>query len=406
MKILLISNFEQVSGYSYAAQELAHCMFHSGLDIYCRSIKLSSQHNPPSEIVQQLMGKTLDKPDVVIQLTLPTLFDYYGPAKNILYFCFENQNLPLNWIMKLRQPDEIWVPNKGMAKILKSLLHKKPIQIIPFATDINRYTRNFMGKGYIGQLKNQFFPKHLFSFYTIGEFTSRKNWEALLRAYFSTFSPYESVALIIKTSKDNHSPEDVKLTFNELILHVRKQMKLDKLPQVHVITENYAESEIDRLHYEGDCFVSTSHGESWNIPAFNALGFGKTPIVSNVNGHSYIMAQNGFLVDGSIVPCHGAIDTLDELSNGYQSWLDVNISDFGDIMRGVYTNRDGCCSRKRKYGLETVQKYSYDKVGQIIKKTLQISNPEDINVGITEINNTIINNTATNEPENQTDNNP
>src|ERR1022692_3724801 len=127
MKILIVSNFEQVSGYSYAAQELAHCMYHSGLDVYCRSIKLSDKYNKPSEVVQKLLEKEIDGPDVVIQLTLPTLFDYYGKAHNILYFCFENENLPLNWVMKLKQPDEIWVPNKGMAKILKPLLYKKPI---------------------------------------------------------------------------------------------------------------------------------------------------------------------------------------------------------------------------------------------------------------------------------------
>jgi glycosyltransferase involved in cell wall biosynthesis len=376
MKILLISPFD-TTGYGTAGLHTAVAMHSVGLDVVCRRLYLNNKNTINSDILKELLNKDAQGCNIAITLSLPTHLDYNGEFdKNVGMFCFENNTIPWKWVSSLRAgTDEIWVPNSFMAKGLRKIWQlKNPVRVIPFATDLNRYSRNFQGSGYINKLKQE---TGKFVFYTIGELVSRKNYESLLKAYFAWFSPNEQVALVIKTSKDGWSPEQCKQTFNELIEHVKGNMKLGKTPEVHVITDYYSQEQIDQLHYEGDNYITTSHGEAFSYPVIDALGFGKCPIVPNSGAFlDYMTNGNGFVVDGVFEPCYGAKDTLDELSDGYQQWFSININKLGEAMKDAYTNRNGCITRKKKVCLKSIEKFSYAVVGEQIKKALNVPSKE------------------------------
>lgn len=370
-KILYLATLDN-SGYGQASQDYARSMVAVNIDVVCRRINLGRKAtNCP--IINDLLKKDAKDCDTLITHCLPTYFEYDGQfKKNIGLFAYETNVLPKLWVKKIRCMDEVWVINSHMERLVKKTIFSHipmPTRIVPHAIDLNRFSRSFAGLGPIGKLKKE---TGAFVFYSIDELVSRKNHETMIKAYLTTFSPSENTILVIKTSKDGITGEQVRNKLNQLIDYIKNNLKLVKYPRIEVLAGHCSEDEIDRLHYEGDCYISTSRGEAWGLSAFTAIGFGKTPIVPNCTGFKdYCVKSNSFMVDGTNTPCYGAVDTVSELYKGNDNWFDVNILELKETMKRVYFNKDGCVTLRRKNGLKSLEKFSYENVGRIIKNTLE-----------------------------------
>src|SRR5690606_13575351 len=124
--------------------------------------------------------------------------------------------------------------------------------------------------------------KDKFVFYTIGEVSRRKNLVAFLKAFHLEFRPDENVAIVIKGNIPGVSPNQVDEHIREICNTVKDQLKLYRRKELYhsevIIGQRLNEEQIMQLHTTGDCYVSASYGEGWNMPAFDAMAMGKTPI--------------------------------------------------------------------------------------------------------------------------------
>ena len=136
-----------------------------------------------------------------------------------------------------------------------------------------------------------------------------------------------------------------------------------------IITSFISNEDICRLHRFGDCFVMPSYGEAWCIPAFDAMGFGNTPICTNIGGMADFIGHAGFLVEGVMEPVCDMLDTFPALFTGNEDWCSVSIQGLRECMRHAYESQEDLGNMKEA-GLKRVYEYSHENIGNLIKGLL------------------------------------
>ena len=117
----------------------------------------------------------------------------------------------------------------------------------------------------------------------MGEFVSRKNIEALIKAFHLEFHPAEPVNLFLKIHRPNTNPDECMKTFQDYVTHIKSGLKLrQNYKEEIVLSGRFNRVDLLSLMNQCHCFVMPSYGEAWCIPAFDAMGFGKTPICTDV----------------------------------------------------------------------------------------------------------------------------
>jgi glycosyltransferase involved in cell wall biosynthesis len=129
------------------------------------------------------------------------------------------------------------------------------------------------------------------------------------------------------------------------------------------------DSAIIALHETCDCFVMPSYGEGWNLPAFDAMAMGKTPIVTACTSMSeFINPTNGYLIPSYTEPCFGMMNTIDGLYTSRQTWERISVYSLRKAMREAFENRKDVS--KARNGINNAENFSYENVGKQIKDKL------------------------------------
>ena len=276
MNVLYIGNYRDGTGYGQAAEDYILSLNSVGVDVVCRPLKLNDVDYAPNPIVSKLESKSSKNCDVVIQHMLPIHMQYNGDFDyNIGLFAYETSNFKMSgWKNYLNLMDANVVINKQMIDSCLSSGVNTPLHVVPHARDFSRYIEKYEK---LETITSQVSDSD-FIFYTIGETTKRKNFSALLKAYFTEFSESEPVCLLVKTNNSTYE-------FYDYCGKILDGLCIKNPPKVVTITERMSNEDINRLHYTCNAFVQPSYGEAWGIPAFDAMAFGKTPIVTNCTGY-------------------------------------------------------------------------------------------------------------------------
>lgn len=373
MKVLYIGCYRDGTGWSQAAIDYILSMDSVGIDVVPRSVKLNS--NPPElpERIIELENKSSRGCDVCIQHVLPHMMDYNGRFdRNIALYATETNSFKWSiWPDRINQMDEAWVINNHMVEVSKSSGVNIPISVIPHASDISKFKRDYEPI-YIPDSENNFV------FYFIGDLNRRKNLSAFVRAFHSEFKINEPVSIVIKTSKYNTSSDDCAAEVKEMCNNVKTGLKLypslEHYKEDLIITDRLDEETLRRLHATCNCFVMPSYGEAWCIPAFDAMGFGNTPICTDVGGMAdFLNRGEGVLVHSREEPVFGMMDTFDDLYTANETWQSIDPIGLKQAMRYIYRlhTSDAFLSMQEK-GRERLEEYSYESVGNLIKKALDV----------------------------------
>lgn len=365
-KVLWISNWKNASGYSEASRNYILAMDSVGINVVPRHINLLKNKAEYDEILNALESKSQIGCSINIQHTLPKFMTYDGRYdKNIALFACETTNfIDSGWRLKLNLMDEIWVINNSMVEACLESGIKKPIKVIPHTFNIDKFFQSYKTLPVIEELKNN----DKFIFYTIGEFVRRKNFGALLKAFYTEFSFNEPVELIIKTSRGNE--------FRNFSKGIREGLKLNRYKQEIIIDEHLKEEELYSIHQDADCFIQTSFGEAWSIPAFDAMGFGKTPLVPRCTGYLDYIPCEELLIPTQKEIVFGNNESDSDLYTGREMWYHIDLPELRKKMRFIYeekrkTSREylGIVSKCQ----EKVHDFSYNNIGEKIKRCLSES---------------------------------
>ena len=368
MKTLFVGHYREGTGWSQAAIDYILALDSVGVDVVCRPIKLNNNNPELPERILQLESKSIRDCTHCIQHVLPHLMEWNGKfEKNVGLFVTETQTIKWsNWPAHLNLMDELWVPNMEMVDVCeRSGITEPEVTVIPHAYDKDKY--DYYDEFKIDSMEDAFV------FYFIGEFNRRKRLSALLQAYYTAFDRNANVGLVIKTNMPGKTAQEAMSHVRQTDETVRQQLKLysndHHFPAVSFITERLTDAQINGLHKMGDCFVTTTFGDAWCIPAFDALHFGNAVISSNVGGMSdYLHGRNNcYLVDGQFVPVFGESHAIPGMGSGRDLWLDVSAARFSYYMKAVeetsrLVSEKGCP--------QDLSEYTYESIGNKMKEAL------------------------------------
>lgn len=212
-----------------------------------------------------------------------------------------------------------------------------------------------------------------FRFYYIGAWTGRKNVRGLVLAFAHAFTKDDPVELFL------HSPSASQENF---LTAIHSTGMGTRLPRIRCNFEYKSDAAILGLHARSDCFVTATHGEAWNLPAFDAMLAGRHVIATGCCGH------DEFLYDTSadIVPSSPTVASVDihvvSISNGngiemravgpqgldaQSNWREPNLEEMSQSMAHAFQNS----TRTLNISYDPIERYGYEAVGALANRALQ-----------------------------------
>lgn len=366
--ILYCGYYRQNDGIGLAAQDYVKALAKTKHNISIAPVYGSAINSMYERDVDKLFieleNNKYDKYDIVIQNTQPICYEYINGVKNIGFTYLENFNFDKSYYAKkFNMLDSVICCSDADILRCQSSGVKGPFYKIPIPTD-----------------EKKFWAKHKkldnlpdgFNFYFISEYNDRKNLDALIIAFHREFKHSDNVNLVIKTHKNGMNRNE----FTEkLVNHIRalkENMRLyyDESAYMRevIITDRLSPEDINRLHKSCHCFVLPSRGESWSRPAFDAMGFGNTPIVTaGLGTDEFITDETGYRIEASRVPVISKDCPIEMIYNANEDWLEPSIIDLQKKMRYAYSIR-GTDEQKIKSlnGWKKAQSYAPHVIGRLI----------------------------------------
>ena len=264
-----------------------------------------------------------------------------------------------DWVWHCNQVNELWVSWKTHAEMFKEAGVTCPIQVIPQCMDMDfKPYRSFMIPNFEG-----------FLFYSIFQWTERKNPKKLLQTYWRTFEGKDDVALLLKVYRSNFSDREQEAIRQDIYQWKREQYQ-SHYPKVFLYLGSLTHEEIMRLHATGDCFISLHRGEGWGMPQMEAMASGKPIISTNFGGiHEWLDNQHGWLIPYNLTSLFGMGHIPWYTSQ--QQWADPDYQKAGEAMLEAYSNRQLTQQKGQEAQKFVHSKFNLQAIGRIMKKRLE-----------------------------------
>lgn len=365
MNILFVGPYRNFCGWSFTARTILKALILTGHNITARPVYTSQKikRDLPYELMELEFNK-YDNYDIVIQNVLPHMADYSSHFdRNILTADFETSNLQYtSWPARINNMDEIWVTSHTEARSLDKSGVRIPIKTIGQSVDIDIFDQEYkLNVNYDG-FKNQFV------FYFIGEWITRKGISELLIAYLSEFNCGDDVNLVIKTSVN-------KELFSKTVEQTKQYLGMyadpSYYPPISLINQFLTEYDLYAIHQNFDCCVIPSFGESFCIPAIEAMLFGKTPIITDNTGMAdFIDDDCGYVIWSEETVVCSADRPLADIYTGFETWMRPDILDLRRAMREAYSDPK-IRNEKAQNGIERRAEFSHEKFAETLKTILE-----------------------------------
>lgn len=358
------------SGYGEANRHDIAALVSAGIEITVECPKYTVELADFGELGSMVGALTNRKLDYNIKIlhTTPNVYGrYYEQGKyHIARAFWETDRLPPDFVSGLNIVDEIWTGSRFNKEAMVSSGIKKPIFVIPEAIDTNKPdVKPYIVSG-----------QELFKFYSIFEWTERKNPCALLEAYWREFEHTEGVGLYLKTYVDNFTLAK-KLEIDEQIKKLKAKLNLSRYADVYLYRDLMDRQQVYRFHQTFDCFVSAHRGEGWGIPQMEALLMGNPVISTNCGG------IHEWLTDGvdALLVSHKLIPIVENSRNRQwytadQKWADIDVEELRKAMRVIFTDKNAR-EKIAKSGQQIAHTlFSLENVGRMMFERLEQINLE------------------------------
>jgi len=258
--------------------------------------------------------------------------------------------------------NEVWTGSEYNAKAIRSAGVTIPIFLIPEAIDTSITPDQI--KPFLTANKDDF------RFYSIFEWTERKNPGVLLEAYWLEFENTQNVSLTIKTYLDDFTAAK-KNEIDNYIRKIKVRLGLKNYAPIYLYQQLLSRSQMYRFHRSFNCFVSPHRGEGWGIPQMEALLMGNAIISTNCGGvHEYFKNT----IDAILLE-----HTLTQVSNNRngqwyqpdQQWASVEVDTVRKALRWVFDHQAAAGETAKRGGSTVRQLFSFKTVGDQMAKRLR-----------------------------------
>lgn len=360
-----VGTFTDYSGYGQANRNFIASLFISRVAI---TTELVVQVNEKGnfgwvgQLANSLKNRSIPYKIKIIHLT-PDMYPRYmeNGKYHIGHLFWETDRLPAEWVEPCNKMNEIWTASEEQAEMIKKSGVSVPIKWFPQPIDTSLSSStasSYVIPSFSG-----------FVFYSIFQWIERKNPMALLKTYWKTFQGKSDVILLLKTYRVNYSPAE----FNSIqddINQWKKELSLEHYPRVFLIDKLMDANGMSKLHATGDCYINTSRGEGWCIPAVEAMMSGNPVIGVNKTGFADYLPKDTYF------PCSSYPSKVTQVSwipwyTPDQKWLEISEKDLIDKMAEAYNNRSKTKQIGKTAQQFVVDNFNYWTVGQAMKERLE-----------------------------------
>lgn len=353
------------SGYGEANRHAVAALDAAGVTVIAKSVSYaleSSDFGALGELMMKLQNNTADYKIKILHTTPEQYHKFMEPDKyHIGHFFWETDKVPIDFVNGLNLMDEIWTGSEANAEAIKRGGCGKPVYIYPQAIETERE----WPEPY--QIDN--FDGHLF--YSIFEWTDRKNPLGLLDAYWREFQNDENVGLLIKTYFRNFTIQNKRM-IRQAIAKAKAKSGLEKFPPVFVYMDLMDRRHIMRLHKTGHCYVTPHRGEGWGLPIVEAVLAGNDVITTAYGGVSEWLqrANAAACLDYEMVPLTG-MDHSRAWYDGDQKWADPRVDQLRTSMRWSYEKRPNMATFRDRASKLVHSEFSLPVVGEAMAGRLK-----------------------------------
>lgn len=364
MNITYVSACMDASGYAEAARNHIAALDTAGVKINVVPISFEGYRSDLGRLGAMVQGMIGKNPPGNIQIIHATPQNYprlKNPAKyNIGYCAWETDLLPAGWAELINCMNEVWVPSKHNATVMKDSGVVIPIRVMPHPFRIVEPEGETTGV-----VANV--DKNDFVFYSIFQWIERKNPVDLLRAYMTEFKSNEKVAMVLKTYVVNPSNQSEAQRIRDRIRDIKKKMYLKEYPKILLISSLLSKNQIRTLHTQCDCYVSLHRCEGFGIPFAEAM-LAKNPVIATEYGGPADFMKTQMCVKYQMTPVYGMPWSI---YTGDMKWAQPDIMHARELMRWAYENQKAAKEMGARGYEDLLATHSWEVMGKRMKARLE-----------------------------------
>jgi glycosyltransferase involved in cell wall biosynthesis len=350
------------TGYGIAARDTAYAIINSDIDvtihqIHSKDVKDCSSYH--QSIVDAKINSNIHY-DINIAQIIPPMWNmiFEKDKYNIGYFFWETDKLCKEWVSILndRLVNEIWVPCEYNKRACINSGVRKPIFVIPQCTTIS-YNAEINYEIKLG-------IENAFKFYSIFQWTERKNGDGLVRSYLKEFKKNDNVLLVLKTHK---SDLEEKQTIKREISKIKASIKGADAP-IYLISNNLPTDTMKQIHLGCDCYVTANRGEGWSMPIAEAMSMNKPIITTKLGGITeYLDGECAYIIPHELEMV-SKMPWIKWYASD-QKWGKISDIDIGRVMREAYNDRHNFSIKTSMYE-DILSNINIAAVGNVIKNRI------------------------------------
>lgn len=354
------------SGYGEANRHFVAALQAAGVDVVGQLVaytKDRADYGTLGPVVERALQNRSHYKIKILHVTPDEIKRLSEPGKyHIAHFFWETDKIPQAFVEGLNSVDEIWTGSEANKAAIKRGGVDKPVYIFPQPIETERaWPQKYEIADFDG-----------FMFYSIFEWTDRKNPEALLRAYYSAFKKEDNVGLLVKTYFRNFNLSNKRM-IRDTVRKIQEEFGgPESTPPVFLYLDLMDRQQIMRVHTTGHVYVSAHRGEGWGVPQVEAMLAGHAIISTGYGGvHEYLSDRsNALIIPYEMQPLRG-MDHASHFYSSDQKWADIKSDDLQQLMRIAYDHQ-GLTNTIALYGQALVNdQFNLKRVGGLMKNRLE-----------------------------------
>lgn len=354
--------FYDYSGYGEANRQILTALDAVDISINGKLLRYTrgdTDYGYTGSVVKKALSNNCDYDIKIMHVTpdeIPRLIEL--EKYSISHFFWETSKVPDVFVDGLNLVNEIWTGSQANVEAIRNSGVDTPVYVFPQPMNLSFSSYEPFDVDHDG-----------FLFYSIFEWTDRKNPEALIRAYNKAFRNNENVGLVLKTYINDFSNNSKQKILDKI---KNAQLECDIKNKIFFHHELMTTEQMHGIHKRCDCYVSSHRGEGWGVPQAEAMSH-SNPIISTGYGgiNEYITNMyDGIVIPYTLVPLKG-MDHARHYYSEDQMWAEIDEDILAEKMLMVYQNQ--AFSRKMgKNARKTAGSiFSYKAVGTLMRNRLE-----------------------------------
>lgn len=368
MKLLYSAPFLENSGYGEAARNYAKALHSVGVELTAKNIDYQSEKaklKPDDEaFLRSILGKKVAY-DRTVTHSVPEHWPNFMEQgkKNFGWTVWETSVTPPQWTPVMNGPaDRIIVPSVHTMTAIKAAQVRKDIAVVPIPLDVTMFDKPEEDES----LTLMGIAQEDFKFLASSQFTERKNFIGLIKAYYHAFHGVNNVVLILKTYMQKHDAEDQARVMG-IINGVKQSMNMPNFPRIVLLNSIFTDKQMVVLNRFSDANVMLHRGEGWGMSQMEAALAGKPVIATNYGGISdFLDKDTAYLVDYSLTP----VFNMWGWYQGNQMWAEPDMGDAIKKMRNVFMLRKKSQAVGEAARKNIIHNFNYERVGRKMQEAL------------------------------------